>query len=288
MVLLAALYGVIAVQLASWRMAREPESSASVRLAAAMLGASLLAWWTASSFSNLWIEPRLWILPGLMLAAAIGMAIKRPWLRSWKVHALAAGLGLGGTLAGIVAGLVLGRPADFEVRPRGGGVIELRLAGTAGEAGAIHVWPDWRVGGPRTGQPLKRWARQAKLSHPVIVHYPFHSSDSALPGPTDTVLLFGRQCERLASLATRGCERIILLHPAGAPSPLADSARVKNLEVILPGIDQFGTNPGWTAWALQNAAEVRTYPGIGAYMARAWTDELNLALSPRQVAGGEQ
>jgi hypothetical protein len=251
--------------------------SFSILLPAA--GASLVAWAVANVFTTLWIEPKLWIVPGIACAMIVFCGWRNRRCIGWRwVVGMSAALAVvfvGGLLAAAVflrTGHVwrvepgVGRTAVVHSRE-----LSRRKAAPTTSSEAWQVWPDTGVLGSTPGKELRRWIEMLPATTRVVVH------PAAPVVPTDdeqtagSVFLFGRQAERWGRDSLPVCRQLVLIHPRGMPpAKWAEEKKRVQVTVIVPMIDETGEAMRWQQWAAEQGARVVVSPGVGQDIRAAW------------------
>jgi len=237
----------------------------------AAAGASLVGWLVANVFTTLWIEPKLWIIPGLAAGALLWLAVKRPDRRLGRMTCLSgviAGLALA-TLFG--AGRWLGRNETLEIRP---GANDTVWAKRGIGSDVWHVWADPAVLGPTPGKELRRWLVQAPSDCLLVVHRAGTGGAREVPPSlAERVVLMGRQAERLVDFK-QGTRRLRLVHPRGMPPFGVSGQAMGEVVVFLPEIDEAGDAPAWRRWAKESGARIVKSPRSGLDVRALWPDIL--------------
>ncbi len=247
-------------------------------------GASLVAWAVANVFTTLWIDWKLWVVPGGAALILLWMGVRQGWrmsVRRAALSAVASGLAVG-ALYGV--GIWLSRVSAERVVPGAfGTVVVQRSATSAGGVGETwHVWPDATVLGASPGKELRRWLATRSGDARLVVHRAAAQAGE-VPGRGEGVMLFGRQAERVASAGMSEAGAVWLIHPLVPVPPAAMSGKMAgdvgrvvsggaNVAVVLPEIDEAGNGAGWRAWAARVGARVVVSPGCGLDIRAAWPE----------------
>ncbi len=290
------LLGVIACAFAwllelAWRGARQavaatPGNETSLLPALfTAAGSSLTAWAVASVFTNLWIEPGLWIVPILAAAVVLGAGLastpKPPWLRisaTGGIYTLLIVVGLYG------CGSWLAAKQRWQITPdREGTVTVASRHENAGTGKSIwHIWPDTSVFGAAPGKELRRWIASWPAGTVMVIHGPAPHPGGRDRGPAEGLVLCGRQVDRLGREALPRSNQLWLIHPLGIPpAPTTESdcathsAQSRNadhprLTVVLPAIDEAGLGLLWRQWAERHEALVLVSKGTGQDIRMVW------------------
>ena len=304
---LGALAGVLAVL--GWLLrvagtAARPEDvsfkkSPASRLLPLTAGAVLVAWAVANVFTTLWIDWRLWIVPGGAALILLWMGVRQGWrasVRRAALSAVASGLAVGAMYG---AGIWLSRAGTERVVPGPfGTVVVQRSATSAGGVGETwHVWPDATVLGASPGKELRRWLATRTGDARLVVHRAAAAQAGEAPSRGEGVMLFGRQAERVASEGMGEAGAVWLIHPL-VPAPAAAMSgkmagaveRVgsggANVTVVLPEIDEAGNGVGWRAWAAREGARVVVSPGCGLDIRAVWPEMARAWVVDRGEKGG--
>ena len=284
-VLAAVVAGLGAVLALAWQVGRgEGEGSEGgvyrsgalgITRPTSAAGASLVAWAVANFFTTLWIDWKLWIVPGLATGIMVwqvlrgrsilpvGLLLRRAmWFG--VVSALAVTFGLWFT------GSFLAARSTNHIQPGADGAISVRArAAPVSEKIVWHVWPDPAVLGPTPGKELRRW----RATLPASPQWVVHRADAAVkwndPSDDTGVILMGRQAERLLIDGALGSRPLRVVHPLGAP-PSGPVNSAGSAELILPAIDEAGNGMAWRAWAAGSGARVSVSRGVGLDIRAAW------------------
>lgn len=241
-------------------------------------GSSLVAWAVANVFTTLWIEPLLWIVPGIASALLVwhGSRIARNRVAraalASAVIAVVAVLGLYGI------GSWLARNRVLDVRPQSARAIAALKRAPGRAVGKIwHVWADTRVLGPTPGKELRRWLETQAPGMQLIVH---QAKQPQLQGRANCeagMMLFGRQVERWGTQPLPDCREVWLIHPLTPPPPSSSANNSSAVTVILPAIDETGTGSAWRAWAKRTGARVFESPSSGLDIRAVWPSTMQVA-----------
>jgi hypothetical protein len=276
--LAAVVAGLGALLALAWQVGRAEGGHSggvvgSMRVTAA--GASLVAWAVANVFTTLWIDWKLWIVPGVAVGIIVwdacrGTGILPVGLPLRRAMLFGAAAALGATFGLFFTGRVIAARSSLLIEPAADGALHVRSAGVAFNAKAAwHVWPDTTILGPTPGNSLRRWLAATPQPPLLVIHRadePVLGTDS---GDATGVMLFGRQAERLTEFGQRDGRRLRVVHPLGAPPPAPENSFGK-IELILPAIDEAGNNPAWRAWAAATRAQVIESAGTGLDIRAAW------------------
>ncbi len=256
----------------AWDEGRSGESVLGATRSTLMMaaGASLVAWMAANVFTTLWIEPKLWIVPGLAALIVLAGAVQ-PAAPGWR-RALPAGLA-GAVVVALglwLAGRTLAAQSPLAIRPTASGAIIIGpRGGPVDEKAAWHVWADPAVLGPTPGKELRRWLASSPEPLVLIVHRPDSPTQPENLAGATGVILVGRQVERLAQGGGFRHPRLRLVHPLRAPPP--DAVRPADGScVVLPGIDEAGNGLAWRTWAAAVGTRVIESPATGLDIRAAW------------------
>lgn len=239
-------------------------------------GASLLAWSVANAFTTLWIEPQLWIMPGLAIAILAWQA-RTLGRRQW-VEALSSSGAFSILSVAVIwgVGLYCQRHESIQIKPGAEGMVVAQRAII--QPGSLpvdwHVWPDTTVLGRLPGKELRRWLNDSAAPQRIMIHsvncVPLLEPETRI----DRAMLFGRQCARLGSdhVVTSSQGQLWLVHPSVPPPSDKSSASLvtPSFVLILPEIDEAGLNGVWREWAEHNHAQVIISPKVGLDIRAAW------------------
>lgn len=243
-------------------------------------GAAWVAWATANVFTTLWIEPKLWIVPGIaagiILWAMVGAAAA-----VWRRVILTGVVGGGLVTAGLWgAGLALASRQPWVAKPgdEGAVVVTARSAVGAGVA-TLHVWADNDVLGPTPGKELRRWLAAQPGAIRLVVH-----RATAVISPVEgaSVMLVGGQVARLGAIGVkvRDCW---IVHPTALP-PVPQVGEGAWVTVLLPELDESGVGVAWRSWVEASGARVRVTPSSGQDIRAAWPGVMVAAADASNVA----
>jgi O-Antigen ligase len=238
--------------------------------------ASIAAWLVVNLFSTLYTDPRLWGIPTISYSLLLaGLLFSSPQLISrWVSMAALVGMGLAASLYGAGAWRSRQNPVVIERDKSGCVSIEAKGVGASSSLPIWHFWVDQSVLGPAPGKAIRSALLQMKsgakfIYHPVWDH-------TQIDDPNCTVVLFGRQVERINELEGNllRARRLLLIHPIGPPPTvfLAAAHAGTNIELILPDIDQNGSNAAWRRFAASHSARLVFSPGIGLDIRPLWPD----------------
>jgi hypothetical protein len=257
------------------------------RLAVALgLSACWTTWLGCLFFSNLWIIPKLWIVPGaaaLCLIVWIALSPTRfevgrdRWAlreqsstEAFSQARLAVTPYLGATLVTALgmsfvlwlAGNCFARATPLQLTRESAGIVRLELRGKEA-SDWFDVYPDPAVLGENYGHELRRWLLVA--AHPPALRIQSPVTPVAPPDTAHAAVIFGAQVERV-SLAGR---RVCLVNPVGVP-PTEVSELAKESRVVLAGIDPTGGRYTWGAWAQERGAAVEVNEGLAFDVRLRW------------------
>jgi hypothetical protein len=268
-VLAVVIFGLVALLMTAEKTAVIDRRYRGLALAA---GASLVAWAVANMFTTLWIEPKLWIIPGIA-CAMIGVggwrnrgAIRWRWaIRMSAASALLFACGL------LAAGMILRTERVWRAEPGSGRTVVVHSRGLSRDklaptttVEAWQVWPDTGVLGPTPGKELRRWIETLPTTTSVVVHP--EAPEARLDGDqiVERFVLFGRQAERLGRDLLPEHPQIVLIHPRGAPpAKWTEGKKLPQITVFIPAIDETGEAARWQRWAVERGARVVVSPGVG-------------------------
>ncbi|MCC5834611.1 MAG: O-antigen ligase family protein [Opitutales bacterium] len=236
-------------------------------------GTSLAAWALANVFTTLWIDWKLWLIPGAALALIVLLTPRLGWRLCCGSGALALGAGLLATGLFCTAGWALKQTEDLNIRHHPAGVLIEKQGEGTGERpqNTYWVWPDERVLGRSPGKAIREWMDKDWAPAGVRVQdRPWEGL--SFPEQGDVVVLFGRQTARLNDLPLED-HAIYLIHPAGRPPATEINAR---WVLILPGVDTLGKSRMWRDWADSVNAELRLNPRLGQDIRAAWPAVMRL------------
>jgi hypothetical protein len=225
----------------------------------------------ANVFTTLWIETKLWIVPGLAGLVLVRSAWKNTGIRlvPLTVTSLAIAVFAVGGLYG--AGLWLQSNQPLVIVPGSNGSVMLESAGSSGVV--WHVWPDPIVLGLTPGKELRRWLAAQPAGTRLIAHRATPGEAEGSRFPSDGVILFGRQVERFSEGFFPNCRELWLVHPHGAPPPRPSAVRNgPAVTVVLPEIDEPGNGPAWRRWAAETGARVSVSTSTGLDIRAVWPD----------------
>ncbi len=240
----------------------------------AAVGASLVAWSVANAFTTLWIEPKLWFVPGLAVLIILGAAVQVRLTPALWVWVCRSGLVGAGVMAGMVwmAGVWLSAGDSLVVCPQAKGAISVQSKGKRAETETVwHVWPDSAVLGPTPGKEQRRWVEASAVPLSLLVHRAdeAESVEGSIGAGPHGMVLFGRQVERLAQSGVENFKRVWLVHPLGAPPRRAIKVPGE-ARLVLPTVDEAGNGPAWRAWAKAVGARMVESPAVGLDIRAAW------------------
>lgn len=226
-------------------------------------------WGVGNVFSTLWIEVRLWILPDFAaLAGILAVLCGGSGRRSLGIAGLA--LCFGALAAGLLwtTGRFIAWKRPWLLENLAPGVVSLkvRVDERMGRRRAeFVVWTDKTVFGDTPGKEMRRWMEDRSGPRRIT------ACDPRLAGDADVIIsekaawvLVGDQCWRLV-FAPADAE-VVLLHPRGLPP----EATRKDLILVLPELDQEGTNPIWQSWAKASGNRIVYSAQSGEDIRPAW------------------
>jgi hypothetical protein len=256
-----------------WRESRWPKS------VAACSGATWVAWAAANAFTTLWIEPKLWIVPGVAGLLAFWATRENVTFASYQRHlvkSISVAL-IGGAIVVMGAFICVRFDANRIRRDTSGLTFLYRSKSSQAEEIQAEkkweIWPDARVLGADPGKELRHLADLLPGKNRMIVHPLYEPTKTRSQG---TVLFFfGRTAERLdfAFSSSLQAREIWIVHPVDCVPPMRPFPETR-LMVVLPEIDQFGQNPLWIAWAAHVNAEVILTPSVGLDICSRWPEAL--------------
>ncbi len=237
--------------------------------------ASLVGWAVTNSFTTLWIEPKLWVIPLLAIGLLAYTIFRHRHLLAWRWLATA---GLMSTLTVVALysiGIWLGSSNPLQIHLATSGFnnwIELskKSARAVAPVASWNVWPDRDVLGPYPGKELRRWVSVQSESIRLRIAPDYEKETRSQPGRQ---FLFGQQAARLEPLAQVGTEGIFVIHPLGPPPAIRGQfhgGKVQSLLIILPEIDQQGNAPAWQKWAIDYGAVTIITAGVGEDIRHVW------------------
>lgn len=245
------------------------------------LTACWATWLGCLFFSNLWIIPKLWIIPGVSAVvlvawawAKVGRALRArreqsttlAWesARETVMACLGAAMAtaMGVAIGAWIIGLVLVRSTSLQLTREPSGIVRLQPRGKAW-SNWLEVYPDAAVLGESYGHELRRWLLVSANPQALRIQSPFRAV--SLGGGGHSAVIFGEQVMK-ASLADR---RVCLVHPVGlVPSDISGLAT--GSRVVLAGIDPTGGRYAWEAWAQERGATVVVNEGLAADVRLRW------------------
>ncbi|HEX3728973.1 MAG TPA: O-antigen ligase family protein [Opitutaceae bacterium] len=234
--------------------------------------ASVAAWGAANGFSVLWDSAVLWAMAAAGAAAALAAsprpnALLRPAILA-ILTAAALNLGL------IAAGLGLARGCPLECRPAGRRqAVFFRHPSAAGTA--WYLMPDTRVLGPAPGMEARRLLLAAPAGGPSWVDLSYDPGPVRPPAPGCILVVFGGEWERLdPSVLTAGWSAFVWIGPSGpedrAPPLQWPAAPGLRRTLLLPEIDQEGTNGAWAEEGRRAGFDVEFSHGTGTDLRLDW------------------
>ncbi len=252
--------------IASWSVGSALGTMRSTFLLAATT--SWAAWLVCLFFSNLWIIPLLWMIPGVTAACLIGLAVRSINARMVRLDLVRIGILAAVASGGLwFAGAWLESRSPVQIIRHAGGEVELARHGQVANAYGWIVLPDSHVLGEAYGQELRRWV----IASPQPLHLLVPASpDAALP-TMGTVVAFGAACTD-ARLKGR---TVMLIHPTLDPDNSTELGKGSRLQ--LAGIDVAQKNTAWTDWAARRGLVVEQSWGLATDVRPRWP-ELILAL----------
>ncbi|MFA5263180.1 MAG: O-antigen ligase family protein [Opitutaceae bacterium] len=268
--------------------AKEASADDSTRSAFQLAaGASLIAWAVANMFTTLWIEPKLWIVPSIAVAAIVMSAWSdRRKLRWGRVVGFCFGATSLLIIGLFVVGGVMLSKRSIAAKPLSDGSVLLsrRTPGIR-----CHAWLDTGVLGVFPGKEMRRWLeamngesesgkglsqnegkRSLSSVCEIVVHSP--SGIESLPS-SSSVILFGKQAERLWGIAKDRSTQVLIIHPTGAlPKQESGGMPIDGtaLTVLLPAVDETGDGARWRTWAESAGACVCISEGVGQDIRAVW------------------
>lgn len=268
--LIVVLIALFSIVLITWHLARLGDSIACAS------GVSVVSWAIANIFTTLWIEPKLWLVPGLAFS-----------ILSWRIcvynnilknrYSRIVFLSITATSASIlsmyIAGLALGNQSEWRITPGDNNVTRLEFKGKRRDGNHTnwHMWSDPAVLGRLPGKEVRRWA--AEYTEPDIYLYSDTPSRGySLLSPDSNVLLIGKHSVRMTEILTKGCLSLWLIHPTGVPAILPTSSSKSNCvaSLLLPAIDETGLNALWMLWAKKMGVQVYLSPNMGIDIRSDW------------------
>lgn len=235
-------------------------------------GASIVAWALANVFTTLWIDGRLWLVPGVAGALLLMLGMRMEW-RFWaRSLAMAVGTGAMVSTALLWAGWIWNQGAALKIAPTAVGV-------QVDNRAVMEAKPDPKVGwvlvnasvlGRSPGKAVREWLQEDRSLGTVSVQERFRVGMHAPEGVTDWVV-FGKQAVRLSEVST-GVKRVYVIHPEGRPPALALGV---DWVLVLPGVDTLGNGRVWWEWAGIVGAELRISEGVGQDIRAVWPEILN-------------
>jgi hypothetical protein len=249
---------------------RQPDSRVSAGVAAAQ--ASVSAWFVANIFSTLYLDPWLWIVPGVSILYLI-LAVVRSGKAEIGTH-LARMLIAAAVVAivTLVIGDILSRGDPYAVNPMHDGSIRItRVKKDGARLSPIwHFWSDPEVFGPKAGQVIRSAAVAQNLE--ACIYHPMWERQ-AIDDANAVVVLPGRQVERLEDFDGQQKPKLILVLNPISDGSLAD-VDLTTTKIFLPGADPRGQNEFWEHFAKQHGGTVVCIPEIGIDLRPVWPDVL--------------
>lgn len=249
----------------------------SLPLAAA--ASSCVAWAVSNFFSSMYAVPSLWIVPGV---AACVIAGHRDTWRSLKGRKIlqCASFALGLGLALFSAGVALEWRRPILAHRDGNDTVTLESRMQSPEnkgRPAIDIWSDPLVLGNHPGHALRAWMRQPGGPERLIVHASF-KNDLQPAQDSRILVLVGRRASLLQSLPALPTAGIILVHPLQWTRE--DFSRLRGLKtvIVIPDIDQTGTNDAVKSEAQALGAKVLLSPGAGLDLRAPWSEVMKSAI----------
>jgi hypothetical protein len=232
-----------------------------------------VAWLIASVFSTLWAVPYLWVMPGLAACAIIG---SRQICEAFGVRKiLACGLfALGSAFLLLFLGTALERRSPILVH-RGDNdsvTLESRIRSAKNKDPlTVDIWSDPLVLGKYPGRPFRAWMLRPGGPECLVVHASF--KDNPQPARDNRILLLvGRRAALLSSLLLLPPDRIILVNPLEWSHEGLSRLRGHKAVIVIPEIDQTGTNDAVKNEAQALGVKVLLSPGMGLDLRSAWLD----------------
>jgi len=247
----------------AWQLAR-----AGSFLAMA-LGASLVSWLVANGFSTLWIEWRLWIVPGIICIFLTGYL----WTeREVQLKAIMSTgiLALVTTVVLYTAGSALSKDKTLVISPRREGVV-MTSKNTA--SAKWHIWPDEEVLGGFYGKELRRWLIDKESPLCLVVHSSFPEKTRGRFAEAKGAMFFGKQAARVGIFCEVNCGTLYIIHPTVSP-PDETAVLPKRIFVLFPEIDEVGNRLVWERWAKLQGAEFSVSKGSGVDIRLGWPEVL--------------
>lgn len=246
------------------------------------LAACWATWLGCLFFSNLWIIPKLWIVPGLAAFGLIGwsgmkvgralrarreqpltpaLEPARPAVTPYVGAAMATALLV--TLSGWLAGTLLVRSIPLRLKREPTGIVRLESREKP-MTDWVEVFPDVSVLGETYGHELRRWL-QASARPPALCIQPPVTSVAWQPA-SHAALVFGEQAAKVPLTG----RRVYLVHPTGIPA--MDAQVAAGSRVILAGIDPTGARYEWEEWARERRVPVEVNYGLAADVRLRWPE----------------
>ena len=285
---------LVALLQSAWRSARmaDPEevgrTNEGDRILAASAGAVVVSWAVANVFTTLWIEPKLWIVPGIACLVILVQRGRRAFTSGLHMRAALRRVGaslLVGTFTSTIvftAGTWISRTRSERIKPLNGNRVLVSNPTRSHETEVWHSWPDTTVLGDSPGKELRRWFQAQKdpvdlVAYPPAVEIPADSSEP------ENVLVFGNQATRIRTF--KAARELWIVHPTVPPPASGEETRRDAKRVlVLPEIDVIGNGAAWRAWAAASKAEVRVSKGCGVDVRFAWPAIGPIAVVPNAVA----
>jgi O-antigen ligase len=265
--------------------AAKSATKASRKHPALVLGAATsawMAWLVANIFTNLWTVTSLWIVP--MSAVGFIAGCRDTW-QAWGPREILryALLSLSAGLALFSAGILLEHRSRLMVHHSEGDTITLeRRVHSPENRPVIDIWPDPLVLGDFPGRQLRTWVQQADGPESLSIHT--QAGDGTAERKSSQgkriFVLVGREASRLQSLQVLPSDSIILVHPLQLAKEGLGPLRGHKAVVVIPGIDQSGTNDAIRNEANAVGAIVLVSPGVGLDLQAAWPDIMKDAVNP--------
>ena len=237
-------------------------------------GGSLCAWAIANAFTTLWIEPKLWLIPGVAIGVLLLRSRHFP-ITLWRTALASAAAASGLMVAMILSGgtWLLHRQA-VRVEPAQFGTVALcHRQGSEGPSETWEAWPDSAILGPMPGKEFRRWFKTTAPTVRLLVRNPTQAQQDANAAHADRLMLFGRHAARAKESFISDCRELCFIHPTVPPPEQQPAAITKPATtVILPAIDETGLNEAWKTWAAQTGARLLLSPRSGLDIRSVWPD----------------
>jgi hypothetical protein len=260
--------------------ARSAANAGRPKLVLAAATSAGIAWLVANFFSTIYAAPSLWIGPGV--AAGVVATSRCTWQTLGVRKILrCAGFAVGLGCLFVVAGTALEGRSSILVRRSAGDVVTLESRIHSSEKTqrpAVDIWSDPPVLGNYVGRRLRIWMQQPGGPERLVVHAAFRNDPQ--PAQENRILvLVGRRASLLPSLPRLPVEGVILVNPAQWSREGLSRLRGLKALIVIPEIDQTGSNGAVKNEAHALGVKVLLSPGVGRDLRATWPDIIQPAIN---------